>query len=184
MATAKKKDPDFSARMKRLRAKAGLSYAQLSRETGLTEEYLEQVEKQQVMPTVSAIIQISKALTVDAGTFLSRPDEASSRKRKAEALTKRQKAYSYKTLTPDAAHKHTKAFQVTIDPDTALEGGEYQHEGEEFVYVLEGRVDIQVGQKMNKLHKGQTIPFNSGILPRLRNPGKTKTELIVVVFTP
>ena len=94
MATAKKKDPDFSARMKRLRAKAGLSYAQLSRETGLTEEYLEQVEKQQVMPTVSAIIQISKALTVDAGTFLSRPDEASSRKRKAEALTKRQKAYS------------------------------------------------------------------------------------------
>ena len=187
MATAKKKssrDKDFAARMKRLRSRAKMDFPQLSRETGLTEEYLEQIENQEIMPTVSAIIQISKALTVDSGAFLSKEDATTARKRKAESLKKREKAYSYRTLTPDAAHKHMKAFLVTIDPKSDLEGAEYHHEGEEFVYVLDGRVNIQVGQKKHELRKGHTLHFNSGIVHKLNNPGTKKTELLVVVYTP
>jgi transcriptional regulator with XRE-family HTH domain len=186
MATQKKKTPDtdFASRMKRLRKKSGFSFAQLSNDTGLTEEYLEQVENGDLMPTVSSIIQISKALTVDAGTFLDSDDPAAARKRKAEGLQKRQKAYSYKTLTPDAAHKHMKAFLVTIDPKSDLEGAQYQHEGEEFIYVLEGRLNIEVGQKISDLRKGQTLHFNSNIVHKLSNPGTKKTELLVVVYTP
>lgn len=184
MATQKPQETDFSSRMKRLRKKSGLGFDQLSRETGLTEDYLEQVETGKLMPTVSAIIQISKALTVDAGTFLSSEDPAAARKRKAEGLLSREKAYSYKTLTPDAAHKHMKAFLVTIDPKSDLEGAQYQHEGEEFIYVLDGRLKIEVGQKIHDLHKSQTLHFNSNIVHKLSNPGTKKTELLVVVYTP
>ena len=52
------------------------------------------------------------------------------------------------------------------------------------MYVLDGRVDVQVGQKKNALHKGQSLHFNSAIIHKLRNPSKKKTELIVVVYTP
>ncbi|MBI1909012.1 MAG: cupin domain-containing protein, partial [Deltaproteobacteria bacterium] len=135
-----------------------------------------------VMPPVSAILQISKALTVDAGAFLS--EEKDSRRKKAEAFEKRRKAYSYVTLTPDAAHKHMKAFLVTIDPGKEHEGAEYQHEGEEFIYVLEGRLDIEVGRKKHTLKNGQSLHFNSNLIHVLNNPGKKKTELLVVVYTP
>jgi transcriptional regulator with XRE-family HTH domain len=178
------KTDDFSERMKRLRTKAGMTLEKLSSETGLTEEYLEQIENQKIMPTVSSIIQISKALTIDSGVFLSKQEEKAAKKRKAESFQLRRKAYSYKTLTPDAEHKHMKGFLVTIDPETEHGGVEYHHEGEEFVYVLEGRADIQVGQKLHTLHKGQSLHFNSAITHKLRNPGKKKSELIIVVYTP
>jgi transcriptional regulator with XRE-family HTH domain len=180
---AKGKD-DFSERMKRLRVKAGMTLEKLSEETGFTEEYLDQIEGQKIMPTVAAIIQISKALTVDSGAFLSKQDEKVARKKKAESFQRREKAYSYKTLTPDAEHKHMKGFLVTIDPETEHSGVEYQHEGEEFCYVLDGKVEIQVGQKKHLTHKGESLHFNSAIVHKLRNTGKKKTELIIIVYTP
>lgn len=184
MATAKKDDFNFAGRMARMRKKAGLSLADLSRETGLTEDYLEQVEDKKTMPPVSAIIQISKAMAIDSGAFLSKENEGLSKKKKAEGFKKREKAYSYKTLTPDAAHKHMKGFLVSIEAESEHTGVEFQHPGEELVYVLDGRVEIQVGQKKHDLRRGQSLHFNSAIMHKLRNPGKKKTELIVVVYTP
>ncbi len=135
------------------------------------------------MPPVSAIIQISKALVVDAGKFLSADDTKTGRK-KAESFSKRKNAYFYKTLTPDAEHKHMKGFHVTIPPESDHEGVEYKHEGEEFIYVLDGRLEIKVGPDLRSLKKGETIHFDANKTHRLRNPGKKKTELIVVVYTP
>lgn len=182
MTQKKRSEKDFASKMKRLRKKSRISLERLARDCGHSVEYLEKVEAGKVMPPVSAILQISKALTVDAGAFLS--EDKDSRKKKAEAFDKRKKAYSYKILTPDAAHKHMKAFLVTIDPEKEHEGTEYQHEGEEFIYVLDGRLDIKVGRKSHKLKKGQSLHFNSNLVHVLSNPGKKKTELLVMVYTP
>jgi transcriptional regulator with XRE-family HTH domain len=68
----------FESRMKKLRLKTGLSLKQLANETGYSSEYLKKIEKGQVIPPVSAIIQIAKALSVESGregkrAFLSGP---------------------------------------------------------------------------------------------------------------
>ena len=180
---AAKKKEEFNAKMKRLRKKHKISIQDLARETAYHAEYLGSVESGDRRPPVSAIIRISNALDVDAGTFLS-ADEGASRKKKAESYKKRDKAYSYKTLTPGAKNKHMKGFQVSIDPESDHEGVAYQHEGEEFVYVLEGRLEMKVGSKKHDIKKGQSIHFNSNLVHKLRNPGKKRTELIVVVYTP
>lgn len=183
MAAKKKKDAGFAAKMKKLRKKNKIEMEQLSRDSGCPVDYLEKVESGEVMPPVSDIIKISNALVVDAGTFLS-AEEKASRKKKAESFKKREKAYSYKVLTPDAGHKHMKAFQVSIDPGEEHEKVEYKHAGEEFIYVLEGRLEIKVGRKTHELKKGKSIHFDSSLPHMLRNPGRKKTELIVVVYTP
>ncbi|MCP4367190.1 MAG: cupin domain-containing protein, partial [Deltaproteobacteria bacterium] len=59
-----------------------------------------------------------------------------------------------------------------------------QHEGEEFVYVLEGNIEITVGENINRLKKGETLHFNSGIRHKMRNIGSEKSELIVVIYGP
>jgi transcriptional regulator with XRE-family HTH domain len=182
MATVKPHAQDFAAKVKKLRKKGNITLENLSKKTGLAVDYLEKIECGSVTPPVSTIIQISNALTVDSGAFLSATDD--SKNRKAESFNKRRNAYLYKTLTPDAELRHMKGFHVTIPPESDHEGVEYKHVGEEFIYVLDGRLDIEVSGKINKLKKTQSIHFDSGRVHKLRNPGKHPAHLIVIVYTP
>jgi len=72
----------FESRMRKLRLKTGLSLKQLANETGYSSEYLKKIEKGQVIPPVSAIIQIAKALSVESGTFLSATESLGREKEK------------------------------------------------------------------------------------------------------
>lgn len=179
--TGKKKS--FGRRMKALRQEAEISMETLASDTGCSIERLQRIEADRVLPTVSEVIRISKALSVDPGSFLS-AEEKESHKRKIEAYRKRTEAYSYTPLTPGAKTKHMKAFLVQIDPCSDHDMVEYQHEGEEFIYVLKGKLEIRVGEHLRMLEQGQSIHFNSGIRHQLRNVSDVPMELIVVVYTP
>ena len=50
--------------------------------------------------------------------------------------------------------------------------------------MLEGKIEITVGENINKLKKGESLHFNSGIRHMLKNTGKEKAELIVVIYGP
>ena len=101
-----------------------------------------------------------------------------------KAYTKRTDNYAYTTLTPGAENKHLKAFRVSIEPMKDHEGVGYQHEGEEFVYVLQGSVEIAVGDHINMLDAGDSLHFNSGIRHRMRNVSENRAEMLVVVYGP
>ena len=180
----KVKETSFGDKMQQLRLRKRYSFDGLANETGFTPDYLRKVESKELIPTVSAIIRISKALSVDPGSFLSAEESEASEKRRIESYMKRAEAYSYKPLTPGAMTKHMKAFLVTIDPKTNHKMVEYQHEGEEFIYVLKGELEIAVGDHVQRLKKGESIHFNSAITHRLKNISDKKMELIVVVYTP
>jgi uncharacterized cupin superfamily protein len=60
----------------------------------------------------------------------------------------------------------------------------FRHEGEEFVYVLKGEVEIAVGDHINHLKPGESLHFNSSIKHDLKNEGDTDAELIVVLYSP
>ena len=170
--------------MKQLRQARKISFEQLTNKTGLSQRYLRGIEEGITIPPVSAVIQIAKALSVDSGSFLSAEEQEASQRRRRESFFKRTQAYSYKTLTPDAEEKHMKAFLVTIDPKQDHKMVEYRHEGEEFLYVIKGHVEVRVGEDQNLLKKGETLHFNSGITHKLRNLSNEEAKLLVVIYTP
>ena len=120
----------------------------LSNETGLTPTYISQVEKGEVIPPVSIILQLSRALEIDSSILL-REEEKRARKKSAEDYQKRTEDYTYQTLTPEAQHRHLKAFKVFIEPKSVHKGISYQHLGEEFIYVLSGKIEVMVGENKN-----------------------------------
>ena len=63
-------------------------------------------------------------------------------------------------------------------------GVSYQHEGEEFVYVLKGHIEVTVGNHVNNLGWGESLHFNSAINHKLKNVGTADAELLVVIYTP
>jgi transcriptional regulator with XRE-family HTH domain len=183
MATKKVDEKSFGAKVEQLRLAKRLSLEELASMTGLSQRYLRDIEQGLANPSVSVVIQIAKAFSVDSGSFLSAEDEASE-KRRMESFYKRTQAYSYKTLTPDAEKKHMKAFLVTIDPKQDHKMVDYRHEGEEFVYVLKGEVEIIVGDDQHRLKPEETLHFDSGKAHKLRNLTDEEARLLVVIYTP
>ena len=184
MATKKLNEKSFGAKMKQLRQLRKISFEQLANRTRFSQRYLKEIEEGKVIPPVAAVIQISKALSIDSGSFLSAEEQEALVKRRRESFFKRTQAYSYKPLTPDAETKHMKAFLVTIDPKQDHKMVEYRHEGEEFIYVLKGQVEVIVGDNRNLLKKNETLHFDSNIAHKLRNLSDDKAKLLVVLYTP
>ena len=179
--TAEKLIP-VGRKIKTARIRKKVSFDRLANETGFSVEYLKNIETGREIPPVGALLQISRALELDSG-FLLREQETNL-KRRVKAYTKRTENYAYTTLTPGAENKHRKAFKVTVDALKDHKGVGYQHEGEEFVYVLSGNMEIIVGEHVNKLKSGDSLHFNSGIRHKMKNIGKEKAELLVVIYGP
>lgn len=169
-------------RIKKARTQKKVSYNTLANETGFSVDYLKDIEAGRETPPVGALLQISRALEIDSGFLLEK--QKTTLKKRVKAYTERTANYAYTTLTPGAENKHLKAFRVIVDPLKDHKGIGYQHEGEEFVYVLEGKIEITVGENINKLKKDESLHFNSGIRHMLRNTGEKKAELIVVIYGP
>jgi transcriptional regulator with XRE-family HTH domain len=172
-------------RIRRLRQSRQISLETLANEIGYAVDYLQRIENDEVMPPVAVLLSLSRALEIDFSELLKDEDEESkAMERRPEAVRKRTDHYSYKVLTPKARHKHLKGFLVGIEAASDLEGPGYQHEGEEFVYVFKGQVEVTVGDNVNLLKQGGSLHFNSSLVHKLRNVGQEKCELIVVIYTP
>ena len=167
-------------KIKKIRLEKKISLDQLANETGLNTKYIKDVESSNEIPPVGTILRIAKAMQVDSG-FLFMENNTKIKDR-VKAYTKRTNNYAYDTLTPGAENKNLKAFKVKIDPMKDHKGVGYSHEGEEFVYVLKGKVEIKVGEHINILNANDSLHFNSGINHLLKNIGKEIAELIVVIY--
>jgi quercetin dioxygenase-like cupin family protein len=168
--------------IKKVREQKKLTLDWMANETGYSIDYLKKIEAGKEIPPVGTLLTISRALDLESGFFL-REQEANLSQR-IKAYTKRTENYAYKTLTPGAENKHLKAFRVTVDAMKDHTGVGYLHEGEEFVYVLSGKIEVTVGDHVNKLATGESLHFNSGVRHKMRNIGKQKTELLVVIYGP
>ncbi len=186
----KKRDSgDCNAMGKKLasmRKKRKITLEGLAEKTGLSETRLREIEEGKCFAPVGDILRISRALTIDPGDLLESKNgrEKELEKKRIQNFKKRQDAYQYEVLTPKAMKSHLRSFRVTIPALSEHPGVNYRHEGEEFVYVLKGRVQITVGHASHDLKKGETLHFNSNQRHALKNPGNAPTVLIVTIYTP
>ncbi|PKN52740.1 MAG: XRE family transcriptional regulator [Deltaproteobacteria bacterium HGW-Deltaproteobacteria-13] len=182
MAKAKETKKSFGHSIKSYRESKKLSIKELAHETGYPADLLEKVEKDESTPPVALVLQLSRVLKVDVQAL----DDNENRKASSRVKSQKKRAgsYAYTQLTKAGSDKHLGAYLVTIEPNTAHEGVEYHHEGEEFVYVLKGSLSISVGKNTSILERGECIHFNSALHHKLSNPSSEKAELLVVLYIP
>lgn len=180
---AKKKEiTPIGTRIRRARLGKKMSLDTMANETGLAKAFIKMIEGGEKRPSVGTLLQISRTLQLDSGFLLKEQEDI--QEERSQAYTKRTDNYAYTPLTPGAENKHLKAFRIVVDANTSHDGVGFHHEGEEFVHVLKGKVEVQVGDHINLLEPGDSLHFNSGIKHDLRNTGDTDAELIVVVYAP
>ncbi len=173
----------FGAKIKKLRKGQGWSRESLAEATGQTPEFVARVESNDISPPVSFLVRLAGALNIDPGTFLHKEEQAAIRDQRAQAFIKRTRSYSYQTLTPGAENSHLRAFMVTIESHHAHKPVEYKHEGEEFIYVMDGDLEFTLGGRTHVLKKGECIHFNSDIPHKLKSLSNEPTRCLVMLYT-
>ena len=173
----------FGAKIRKIRESQNWTLESLATATGQTPEFMASVESDTVSPPVSFLLRLAGALGVDPGTFLRKEEQAAIRDQRAQAFIKRTKSYSYETLTPGAEASHLRAFMVTIESHHVHKPVEYRHEGEEFIYVMEGDLEFVLGGKPHVLKKGESIHFNSDIPHKLKSLSNEPTRCLVMLYT-
>ncbi len=173
----------FGAIVRRLREARDWSVEELAHATGQSPEFISSVEGDRISPPVSFILGMARAMQVDPGTFLGKETQTAIRDRRAQAYYQRTQAYSYATLTPEAASSHLRAFMVTIEAHHDHKPVAYKHEGEEFIFVMEGDLELTLGAKSHLLKAGESIHFNSDVPHKLKSLSNDPTRCLVVLYT-
>jgi len=173
----------FGALVRQLREAREWRQEDLAHATGQSPEFIEQVESGQLSPPVGFILRMAQAMKIDPSTFLNKETQAAIRDRRAQAYYQRTQAYSYTTLTPEAANSHLRAFMVTIEAHHDHKPVAYKHEGEEFIYVMEGDLELTLDAKQHVLKPGESIHFNSDVPHKLKSLSSLPTRCLVVLYT-
>lgn len=173
----------FGAIVGQLRNARNWTQSELAEKTGQTPDFIAQVEDERLSPPVGFILRMAQVMEVDPGTFLNKEEQAAITDRRAKAYRQRTQSYNYTTLTPEAENSHLRAFMITIEPHLAHKPVAYKHEGEEFIFVMEGELEFTLGSKVHQLKTGESIHFNSDIPHKLKSQSSEPTKCLVVLYT-
>jgi transcriptional regulator with XRE-family HTH domain len=179
-------------KIKKLREDSAVSLKELEERTGLSSAVLSQIENHLVSPPLGTLIRIAKALNVKPSHFFDEhPDKAFTLVRKDERkpvsrfASKRGVAYgyAYESLGHDMKGRHMEPFLVTLEPSAQKDPKPSSHDGEEFIFVLEGEVDVTLGDHSDLLRPGDTIYYDSQIAHRVSCHGEGKARILAIIYS-
>lgn len=175
----------FGERIRARRQSLGLSLRELAKRVGLTASFLSQIERDQASPSIESLRKISDALEVPLFHFLLESAGNSSvvRHNQRALLTLPGTNLTYQLLTPDLNRKMAAFLAEREAGQEKVTAPLRQHTGE-FVYVLEGQLEIQSGEDVYRLEPGDSAYFEGPMLRRLAARGDHTLRFISVITPP
>ncbi len=173
--------------------KRGMDIQGLAEATGLAPEFIDTMLQEDVYPPLGPLMKIARALGVRLGTFLD--DQGSSdpyivrqAEREAEfsVLGGKNKAtaLNFYALGKGKTDRHMEPFFVEILPESAREKTLSSHEGEEFIAVISGSIEVIYGNKIYILNAGDSVYYNSIVPHYVSCAGEQKAEIHAVIYIP
>lgn len=159
---------EIGARIRKIREQKGLSLQELSNLTGFDEKFLAGIESAEVQPQLGTVIKLSKALDSAFGRLVSGVGErfySITRKNERRTVSRssdhdgKQHLYAYKSLAPDVKGRHMEALVVQLEQ--AQQKDISVHEGEEFIFVLNGTVELHISDESFDLEPGDSVYYLS-----------------------
>jgi len=179
-------------RVKDLRQKQNFTLQDIAAKTGLSKSLLSEVESGEVVPHVSTLLKLAKVLNVGMASFFEDAEvtERVSVTRRGERVRIKRRPhhregevdYIYESLETKKPGKHMEPFLVEFMPMETADMVFTSHEGEEFHYVLEGKLEFRTDDRVEVLEPGDAIYFESDQNHSFRSLLKKPSRAIVVVW--
>jgi transcriptional regulator with XRE-family HTH domain len=179
----------IAEKIKKTRLVRQISVEQLAKLSGLTKGYISKIENSKKAPPFSTLMKISNALNIDVTHLLSADSEFSedmalcivrANERKEVVTRGTLYGYYYEALAYKKLGKNMEPFIImpAFDKEAV-----FSHEGEEFMYTLEGTHEFIYGNKRYVLEKGDSIYFDSAVPHSGRSLGERRAKVLVVIYS-
>ena len=177
-----------------VRESRSLSLEQLADRAGLKAEVVGQIESGDLIPSLGPLIRIARALGVRLGTFLDDQENvgpvvvrAGEKRKVMHVSDKNHPGHSdldFFSLAANKAGRHMEPFLIDIHPSSAQEVRLSAHEGEEFIFVFSGEVEITYGSETHRLSAGDSIYYDSIVAHSVHCAGDGPAQILAVVYAP
>ena len=182
-------------KIKSIRETKQISVSELAERTGLAEEQINRIENNVDIPSLAPLIKIARALGVRLGTFLDDQDEVGAVVCRKEELNNSTISFSnnamnarthmqYHSLSNSKADRHMEPFIIDIENTEETNYELSSHEGEEFIFVMEGSVEIAYGKKTHVIEAGDSIYYDSIVPHHVHGFQGQQAKILAVVYTP
>jgi transcriptional regulator with XRE-family HTH domain len=183
-------EKEIISKIQSLRKNRGMTLEELAKKTGLTKGYLSQIENSSKTPPFSTLDKIGHALGVDITYFFINNENYHQLKNKIIIVKPEERkevdpgglrrGYGYESLAFKKRAKNMEPYLITID--SKYPEGTYKHDGEEFLFILEGVMEFNYGGEKYIIKKGDSVYFDSGIehsTSRVLGDGEVKMLCII-----
>lgn len=180
-------------RIKHFMEKRELTIDELANRTGLSKDFILSVQEDDIYPSLGPLLKIARALGVRLGTFLD--DQISQdpllirrgeRQKELSMLSGKDQpaALNFYSLGKGKSDRHMEPFFIEIFPESAKDKKLSSHEGEEFIVVLSGEIEVIYGRKDLILKEGDSIYYNSIVPHNVSCVGDQKASIYAVLYFP
>jgi transcriptional regulator with XRE-family HTH domain len=189
---AKTNEPNLGDCLRKLRFERKLSLTDVSTLTGISKSTLSRVESDQLSLTYEKLLQLCRGLQIDLVTLLD-PAQGSTRQLGRRAFTQPGQGrdvtvnlVTYSYLCTDLAGKKMTPMTTVIRSGKLTEtNGLFKHEGEEFMYVLEGTIELHTEfYETLVLSAGGSVYFDGTMGHGYTSIGDTPAKILCVCLTP
>jgi transcriptional regulator with XRE-family HTH domain len=168
------------------RRRRGMTLRHVAQAAGVTESFLSQVERDVASPSIATLRRISVALGLSIGEIL---DEAGPHGQLVRAADRRVVTYpglaARDEFLTDGTGARLQVILSVIEPGGGTGAEAYAHESdEECLVVLDGSIDLWVGDEQYRLEVGDAIRYSSRVPHRNTNPGPGQARVLFVLTPP
>ena len=175
-------------KLRTLRLKKKMGLVELGQHSGLSPALLSKIERGRLVPTLPTLLRVALVFSVGLEHFFAEPSRKPAlavvrreeRKRFPEKLGDPEPGYHFESLDYPAVDRLMSGYYVEFEPLPLERAKKHEHPGAEFIYVIEGKLSVRVGETDHQLAAGDSMYFDSSVGHGYRREGKKPCRAIVV----
>ncbi|MGO8670605.1 MAG: helix-turn-helix domain-containing protein [Capsulimonadaceae bacterium] len=173
---------EFAQRLRDLRCSRGWTLDEAARRANMSKSYLSRLEEAARQPSIASLLGLARAYGIPVGDILDGGRRTSPGRvvvRAGELPVRQGNGLYYQMLSSSPQMSGLQPVRVTVPADRS--GDElYEHDGEEWLHVLSGTLELVLSDNTYVLVRGDSAHFDARIPHRLRALDGTDAELILV----
>jgi transcriptional regulator with XRE-family HTH domain len=174
--------------IRRLRKEQNYSMRDFGRKVGVSPSFISQVEMGKISPSLSKLRDIAEGLNTTVGLLIGETDNSTSspivKKSDRRHTDHLGTGINVELLSTPDPFKQMEPILIKMDPHATSGENQYQHFGQEFIFVLSGKIKISLNTSDYILEAGDSMYFNSNIPHSFQNMKDNVSEALWVVTPP
>ncbi|ULL19902.1 XRE family transcriptional regulator [Paenibacillus sp. H1-7] len=156
---------DLGSKIKKLRIEQNRSLLDIANACGFSKSLLSKIENGKTIPPISTLVKIAEALGTRVSILLDDQERTGTiytpKEMSHSKLVKTDKGYSFFTFAVERSEKLMQPFLFVSRKSEQDNKNVYSHNGEEFIFILEGEMKYKVGNVEYSLKPGDSLYFDS-----------------------